>query len=422
MGALGKGAAWSPLRHRAFRIVWLTFLAVQIANWAETVGAVEVISEQSSSTLLLALVQTASTLPAVLFALPAGVAADMVDRRRLVIVLIALTAFAMAVLSGLVAGDMASPAVVLGLTFAMGATIAIAIPTFAALIQDLVPRADIANAVALNGISINLARVVGPALAGGILALVGAGVLFALLAAALSAMAITLLTAPRSTTPPPGKGERIGDALKVGLRFARSSRELQVCLVRGFLFVLPASAMWAVLPAVAVDSLHLDAAAFGGILGALGVGAVLGAQVLPHVRARFGLEPLILCGSVYAAVNLLVLGLVHVTAIVVVSLVLTGVAWMAVVSSLQTAAQLAARTRVRGRALSIYQLVFQGGMSGGSAIWGVVAQMAGLRPALLVAACGLLATLLARHRWPLAHAAEVITVGRAAPAGDAAAK
>lgn len=401
MTGVAGGAAWAPLRHPGFRLVWLTFLGVQLANWSETVGAVAVIAEQSASPALLALVQTASTVPAVVLALPGGAVADLIDRRLLLIALVGSMSASMTVLAALVAADSAPPAVVLALTLAMGAGIAVSVPSFASLVPELVPRADLAAAVTLNGISINLARALGPAIAGLMLALVSATALFALLAAALAAMALLLLAAPRDTARRP-RGERFGQAMRAGVRYARSSPQLQAVLGRGFAFVVPASALWALLPAVAVRQLGLDAAAFGGILAALGAGAVLGAQLLPWLRARLGLDVLVRCGTVYGVVNLVVLAAVESTALALATLVVAGAAWIAVLSSLNTAAQLAAPGWVRGRALSINQLVFAGGMAGGSAAWGLVAETAGLREALVAAAAVLTASLLAGRRWPLA--------------------
>jgi predicted MFS family arabinose efflux permease len=397
-----RAAAWAPLRHRAFRTVWLTFLGVQVANWSETVGAVAVISAQSGSAALLALVQTASTVPAVVLALPAGAVADLIDRRLLLSWLVGSMALSMALLAALVAAEAATPAAVLALTLAMGAGIAVAVPSFASLIPDLVPHADLASAVTLNGISINLARAVGPALAGVALALLSPAALFALLAGALAGMALFLLAAPPSAGPAPSGGERFAAAMGAGLRFARRSRELQAVLARGFAFVVPASALWALLPAVAVQRLDLQPAAFGGVLAALGGGAVLGAQVLPWLRGRLGLDLLVAGGSLYGAANLVLLGTVDSVPAAIASLVVAGAGWIAVLSSLNTAAQLAAPAAVRGRALSINQLVFATGMGGGSALWGVVAEAAGLRDALLVAAAALGLSLFTARRWSLA--------------------
>jgi MFS family permease len=399
-----RATAWDPLRHAAFRLVWLTFLGVQLANWSETVGAVAVISAQSGSAALLALVQTASTLPAVAVALPAGAAADLVDRRSLLVALVASMCASMLLLTAAVATDTATPAVVLALTFAMGCAIAVAIPAFASLIPDLVPPGELAAAVTLNGISINLARALGPALAGIVLALTTPSALFGLIAAALGVMALLLLAAPRAAgTPPDQSGEGWTAAMRAGVRFAKSSTDLQAVLGRGFAFVVPASALWAVLPAVAVHRIDLEPAAFGGVLAALGSGAVFGAQVLPWLRARLGLDRLVSLGTAYGAANLVLLSVVESTAIAVASLVIAGAAWIAVLSSLNTAAQLAAPAWVRGRALSINQLVFAAGMAAGSAAWGLIAEAAGLEAALIAAGGVLVASLAAARRWPLAR-------------------
>jgi predicted MFS family arabinose efflux permease len=251
------------------------------------------------------------------------------------------------------------------------------------------------------GISINLARAIGPAIAGVALALVGASTLFALLAVALVAMAVLLLTSPRPAAAPPAQGQRWVAAMREGVRFARTSRPLRSVLTRAGAFVLPGSAMWAVLPAVAVQRLGLDAAGFGGILAALGVGAVAGAQLLPWLRARMSLDLLLRCGTIYGALNLVLLAVLESTPLIVGSLVVAGAAWIAVLSSLNTSAQLAAPAWVRGRALSVNQLVLSGGMAAGSALWGVVAEAAGLRTALLCAAAALATSLLAAARWPI---------------------
>lgn len=398
--AKGSGA-WAPLRHRGFRVAWLTFLGVQLAIWSETVGAVDVIAAQSGSVALLALVQTAAMLPGLVLALPAGVAADVVDRRRLLIAIVVGMAAAMGLLALLVELDAAPPAVVLLLTLAVGAGVALSFPAFTALIPDLVPPRDLAAGVTLVGISINIARALGPAIAGLTLALVGASTLFAALTAALAAMVVLLLAGPRPAAAPPALGQGWGAAMREGVRFARTAPPFRNVITRAGAFVVPGSALWAVLPAVAVQRLGLDAAAFGGILAALGAGAVAGAQLLPWLRARMGLDLLLRCGTTYVAADLVLLALVTSTPLIVASLVVAGAAWLAVLSSLNTSAQLASPAWVRGRALSINQLVLAGGLALGSAVWGLVAELAGLREALLAAALVLTVSLLGAARWPI---------------------
>lgn len=398
-----RTSAWTPLRHPAFRVAWLTFFGAQLATWSETVGAVEVIAAQSASVALLALVQAASTAPMFLLALPAGVATDLVDRRRLLLAVIGAMALAMGALSATTASDHATPAVVLALTLVMGAGIAVSLPAFSAVIPELLPREQLASGVTLVSISINLARALGPALAGVTLALINPATLFGLLAAVLVVTGAMLAFGPQAGGAPPARGVRPVAAMREGLAFARRSDRLRPVLVRGGAFTLPASALWAVLPAVAVQRLDLDAAAFGGILAAVGVGAVAGAQVLGWLRARLTLDQLLRLGTAYGAVNLALLALVHVTWVLVGSLVLAGAAWVAVLSSVNTAAQLASPAWVRGRALSINQLVFSGGMAAGSALWGVVCELTSLGAGLLAAAAVQAATLGLTRWWPLAE-------------------
>lgn len=394
-------SAWAPLRHRAFRLVWVVFLTVQLMNWAQTVGAVDVIAEQSSSPTLLALVQSASTAPAVVFALVAGAAADMVDRRRLLVLLVAAMTVVMAALAVLVAVDAATPLVVLLLTLALGSAIAMAIPAFSSFIPDLVPREDLAGAVTLNGISINLARAVGPALAGGVVALAGADVLFAAQTAVFAALILLLATIRPARERPPARGERLLGAMRAGLAFARTSTEFRAVLGRAGSFVVPASAMWALLPVVAIERLDVGSGGFGVLLGALGAGAVAGAQILPRLRLRLGLDRLTIVGSAYTAFNLALLTIVGSEVVAAVAMFLAGAAWIAVLSSLHTAAQLAAPDRVRGRALALNQTVFAGGMAAGSVAWGVIAEVWGLNESLLAAAATLVVTAALSRRWTL---------------------
>jgi predicted MFS family arabinose efflux permease len=291
---------------------------------------------------------------------------------------------------------------VLVLTVVLGCAIAVAVPAFASLIPDLVPRSDLAAAVTLNGISINLARALGPAVAGLILAFTTASALFVALGVTLAALCTLLLAIPDGVRRPAAHGAEWRAAMRTGVAWARGSAALKGVLVRGFCYVVPASALWAMLPAVAVQRLDLDPAAFGGVLAALGGGAVLGAQLLPWLRERLGLGRLMTIGSACVAANLAVLGVVDSVPVAVVSIVLSGMSWITVLSSLNTSAQLVAPDWVRGRALSINQCVFATGMAGGSAAWGFMADATSLRFALLGAAALLVLSLGTARRWSLA--------------------
>jgi MFS family permease len=395
--------AWEPLREREFRALWSALLGSQMVNWMHTVGAVTVIASLSGSATVIALVQTAVSLPAVLLALLAGAAADIVDRRRLVLSVQTWMVAAVAVLAVLTLADVVTPAAVLGLTFALGAGMATTILAFQAMTGDVVERSELGPAVALNSVAINLARAAGPALAGVLVAALGAGGLFVIEAGVLLAiMAVVFrlrLPARRRAI-----AEDLPSAMRSGMRYVRYSRPLRSVLARAALYSICASALWALLPVVALGRLDLGSRGFGLLLACVGGGALAGALVMPRVRARVPLDVIVAVGTLVAAGGLLVLAFVDSALVVAAALVPTGAAWLAVLSSLNTSAQRVAADWVRARALASFQLVFQGGLALGSLTWGVVAGTSGVRTALAIAAGGLLLGIVAGLRWPLSVA------------------
>jgi MFS family permease len=395
--------AWVPLREPRFRSVWGALFGSQMVNWMHTVGAVTVIASMSGSATLIALVQTAVSLPAVLLALLAGAAADIIDRRRLVLSVQSGMVAATAALALLTLADVVTPAVVLALTFALGAGMATTILAFQAMTGDVVRRDDLAPAVALNSIAINLARAAGPALAGVLVAALGAGGLFAIETAALLAI-MALVFRLRGTGRQGAIAEDLFSAMRSGLRYVRFSGTLRAVLARAGLFSICASALWALLPVVALGRLGLGSRGFGLMLTCVGSGAILGAFVMPRIRARVPLDVIVALGTVVLAAGLLVLAFVGEPLVVAAALVPTGSAWLAVLSSLNTSAQRVAPDWVRARALASFQLVFQGGLAIGSLTWGIIAGTSGARTALAIAAGGLLAGVAAGTRWPLSVA------------------
>jgi MFS family permease len=395
--------AWEPLREPGFRAVWSALFGSQMVNWMHTVGAVTVIASLSGSATLIALVQTAVSLPAVLLALLAGAAADIVDRRRLVLSVQTWMVSAVAVLAVLVFADVVTPAVVLGLTFALGAGMATTILAFQAMTGDVVSRAELAPAVALNGVAINLARAAGPALAGVLVAALGAGGLFAIEAGALVFImgVVFRLRLPERRR---AISEDLPSAMRSGMRYVRFSRPLRAVLARGALYSICASALWSLLPVVAFGRLDMGSRGFGLLLTCVGVGAIIGAFVMPRVRARVPLDVIVAVGTVVVAAGLVVLAFVDSAVVVAAALVPTGSAWLAVMSSLNTSAQRVAADWVRGRAIASFQLVFQGGLAFGSLTWGVIAGTSGVRTALTIAAGGMLLGIVAGMRWPLSVA------------------
>ena len=394
-------SAWAPLRQRVFRMLWLAVLVSDIGTWMQTVGAQWLLVGLPNAATLVALVQTADTLPDVLLALPAGALADAFDRRRF---LIGLQVFQVMIGVGLTAltltGQM-TPPLLLAFTFALGAAGAVAVPAYQALIPELVPREQLSSAAALGGISVNLARAIGPAIAGLLIARIGVGAVFALNTAAFLLFAVVLLAWRRPVEESAAPPERFIPALRAGGRYVRYSPVVRRLLVHLGLFILPASALWALLPLVATRQLGLGAGGYGLLLGALGGGAIAGALTLPWIRARLSNNRMLLVAAgTYGAV-MLALVLIHDRGVAFLALVPAGAAWMTVISSSSAAFQLFLPGWVRARGLAAFQMVLFGSQAVGALIWGLVAEYAGLDLALVVAAAVLLAGAATLRLWPL---------------------
>jgi len=395
-------SALAPLRRGGFRAVWSALAGSQLVIWMNTVGAVTVIAAVSDSSTLIALVQTANSLPAVLLALLTGTVADIVDRRRLALGAQLLMLAAVAGLALLTLTDTVTAAAALGLTFALGAGMATTFVVYQAFTPDFVPRAELPAAVALNGVAINLARAIGPALAGLLIAILSAGALFAI-EVGLMALVIAVVLVLRAPARTRATRERLAPAMRAGLRFVRFSWPVRAVLVRGGLFSMFASALWALLPVVALDRLDLGSRGFGLLMGCVGAGAITGAALLPRLRRRLTLDRLLVTATLGVAAGLLGLAYLPSAALLAPSVFLTGACWLTVLSSLNTSAQRVAPGWVRARTLATFQLVMQGGLALGSLALGVVTGAAGVRAALLIAAGGLAVGVLGVRRWPLSH-------------------
>jgi len=379
-----RASTWAPLAIPVFRVLWFAQLGSNVGTWMQTVGAQWFLVDAAASATVIALVQTASLAPAVLFSLPAGVLADSLDRRRLLIVgSLASAVIAIALTAAAAAGDL-KPLVLLGFTFLLGVTSTLTSPAWQAIQPELVPRELIGESSALGGVTVNGARAVGPALAGVLLSFSGVWVVFGINALSFVAAAAALLWWKR----PPQVGledrEHFGAALRAGVRYVASAHLVRRILLRSALFALPASAVWALLPVVA-QRLGLDSSGYGLMLGALGVGAVAGVFVLPIARRRFS-DNLVIStsaclfgASTAAAAFLPLLGILP-------FLVVGGVAWIGTLTVLNASLQLTLPQWVRSRGAAIYILVFMGTMAIGSSLWGVAAQLLGLRLALVLAA------------------------------------
>ncbi len=397
MRALAAG--WAPLRYPTWRRLWAGQLTSHVGTWMQLVGAQWLMFELGGSALLVALVQTAVSLPVVVLALPAGVLGDLVDRRRVLIAsqavaFVAALALAISTFAGSI-----TPLSLLLLTFTVGLADALRRPAWQAVQQELVPRELVAQAVALNSASVNAARAVGPAIGGLIVATAGPAWVFA--ANAVSFLAVLVAASSWRRQPQPTSSEAVRGALLAGLRFARSSPRLRRVLRSTLPFAFCASAVWSLLPVVAAERWGLESGGYGVLLGAVGLGAVAGVAAIPRVRSGVGPNGLVIGGGALLAASLLVLALAPSAALASPALIAAGGAWIAAVSSLNACAQTILPAWVRARGLAVFLLTLQGGQAAGAALWGALADAKDVRLPLLLAAAGLVANAFAGLRWPV---------------------
>lgn len=395
---------WSPLRHRVFRWLWIAAIASNIGTWMHEVGAGWLMTTLSSSPLWVSLVQTAGAAPMFALALPAGALSDIVDRRRFLIGVQFWMAAVACVLAACTYFGLMTPGLLLGLTLALGCGSALMAPAWAALTPELVPKPELQSAIALSSVGINVARALGPALAGLIVSTAGPWATFALNAVSFFGVIAVLAGWRREPAVPALPSERFFGALRAGWRYARSAPALHAVLVRAVGFFACASAGMGLLPLLVRRLPEGGAPVYGALLACVGVGAVAGAFGLPRLRERVPTDALVAGASVLYAGVLLALALVSSAWLLAPVMLASGAAWIAVLSSFQVAAQTAAPPWVRARALAVYMLAFNGAMAGGAALWGAVATHGSPSVALLAAAAGLLLLVPATRRYRLACA------------------
>jgi predicted MFS family arabinose efflux permease len=387
--AASPGSAWAPFRHRLFAAMWGAQFVSNVGGWMQTVAAQWLMLSLTTSVTYVALVQTAAGLPVVLFAIVAGTIGDLVDRRRFLLITQTFMLVAAAALGALAIAGLVTPWVLLGLLFAVGTGQALTSPTWQTLQPELVSPAERTQAISLGAVNQNLARAVGPAIGGLLLAATSAGSVFLVNAATFAAVIFVIWAWHSARAPGALPREHVGEAIRAGGRYVAASPVLRVILLRTGLFIFFASAVWALLPLTATSVLHLGSGGYGLLLGAVGVGAVAGAALLPRLRSELSPDILLATGSAGLAVVPLVLAYVHVTAIAAVALVLGGACWILALSTLNSLYQLSLPGWIKARGMSFYLVVFQGGNAIGSAVMGVLAEHAGLAATLTIAAAGL---------------------------------
>lgn len=384
-----------------FRNLWIAVLASNVGTWMQTVGAQWLVVPEPNAATWVSAVQAATTLPVLLLALPSGALADRFDRRRLLLA-VQLSLFVTGVvLTVLTAMDMPPPPLLLVFTFLLGVGQALTLPSWQAIIPEVVPRDELPSASALGAVNTNLARSAGPAVAGLLVAQIGSAAVFGVNALSFGVFALALIVWRRKPQVPDSHPEHLGSALRAGGRYVRYSPVVRRILGRVVLFVLPGSVVWGLLPLVAHQELRMGASGYGILLAALGVGAIAGALLMPRVRGLLTPTQLIVIAGVVYGLALVVIALVPNRYAVTAVLVAAGLAWMILVSRMNATLQLFLPNWVRARGFGIYQVVFAGGQAFGALIWGQVAQRGSLELAYLTAAALMLAGTVTVIWWPV---------------------
>ena len=378
----GQPSAWAPLRSRVYRALFIAQSGSSVGTWMQTVAAQWFLVEKHSSDVIVALVQTASLGPTLLLGLLAGALADLFDRRRLLIFLqscAALVALALAVLTYL--GHL-GPTSLLMFTVAIGCAAALTNPAWQAIQPEVVPREQIPAASVLGSVSGNVARAIGPAIGGVVVALSGPAAVFALNAISYAGIIVALLAWKRPKQNAPIEREHFGQAIISGLHYVGNGPVFRRILLRTALFLFPASALLALLPVAAARTWHLGASGYGVALGAIGFGAVLAVVVAVPLRQKVSHNVLLAASAAaYGVAPLAVVWLPFAASIPI--LVLSGMAWLITLATLNAAAQMSLPRWVRARGLSVYLLVATGSQAIGAYVWGAIATRAGLDMAML---------------------------------------
>jgi MFS family permease len=399
-------STWHPLHHTVFRALWLATFVSNIGTWMHEVGGAWLMTMLAPTSFMVALVQVATSLPMVLLALPAGTLADVVDRRRLLLVTqswMCLTTACFGVLVGL---DVITPQLLLALICTMGLGVALNAPARRTITPEIVPRNDLSAAVALEATSVNIARALGPALGGLIMATMGPVTLFLLNAASFLGVIVVLYSWRPHVRARRLPAEDFWAAMQAGIRYVRHAPAVRAVLVRAGTVTLCGSAFLALLPLMARSELGQGAAGYGGMMGCFGIGAAAGTIVLSRLRQHWSSERIVAGATLVLAVVLLIVAVVRLFGVICVVMVGGGAAWLILLSTLNASRQAAVPAWVRGRALAMYVLVFFGGMAGGSSLWGTVATFSGIPLTLVGAAGGLLLVLVLTRHYPLATSEE----------------
>jgi len=386
---------WAPLGEPLFRSLWIAAVISYTGTWMQNVGAGWLMTQLTISPLMVSLVQGAAAIPVFLVVLPAGALADMVDRRRLLLFTQGWMVIAAAALGILTLVNAVNPWVLLVFTFLMGIGAVMNDPAWQAITPDVVSASRHASAVALNSAGFNVARAVGPALGGLVVAAAGAGWSFLLNAASFFGVIIFLHRWKREPQAMPARGIR--EAIFEGFRYVRGAPEVRSVLIRTAAFSVGATSLLALLPVVCQPH---GAQGYGFLLTCFGLGALAGAAVLPRFRVRYSVDGLVAGATVVFAGMTFLAGQVHVFEWLCLVLFTAGASWIGILACFNVVAQTMCPSWMRARAISMYLLVLQGGMAVGSVVWGELASRQGVPAALAWSALAMVLGLASvwRHR------------------------
>jgi MFS family permease len=404
----------APLSVPVFRMLWLTWLVANTCMWMNDVAAAWLMTTLTSSPVLVALVQTASTLPVFLLGLPSGALADILDRRKYFMVTQFWVAAVAVVLCGVILAGGVSPHLLLALTFANGIGLAMRWPVFSAIVPELVERPHLPAALALNGVAMNASRIIGPLLAGAIIASFGSAWVFVLNAVLSLLAGFTIMRWRRQATPNPLGRERLASAMRVGLQFVRESPPMRAVLWRISVFFLHATALLALLPLVARGLQGGGAGTFTLLLAAMGAGAIGAAMLLPRLRQMMAADQLVTRGTLVQSLASAIVALAPNVYLAVPAMVVAGAAWITVANALVVAAQFALPNWVRARGMATFQMAIMGATAAGAALWGQVAAMSSVPVSLaLAAAIGVTVMTLVQRLVSNRHGEEDLSPSRA---------
>lgn len=416
-----RESPWAPLKQPVFRALWIATFASNMGTLMQNVGAAWLMTSLSPSPLLVALVQTANTLPIFLLAVLAGALADIVDRRKLLLLTQGWMCAVTILLTAMTFAGWTGPWSLLGLTFALGLGAALNAPAWQAIISELVPAPELPSAVALNSMGFNLARAIAPAFGGMLVAAAGPAVCFLLNAASFVGVLTVLFRWERPVRSTRLPTEPLHEALGAGIRYVRYAPRVRAALIRAAAFMIFGSVIWALLPSISRFGLGLGPTGYGILMACLGMGAVIAALSLARMRQIFSLNQLLTVATFVYALGMLVPAVFPHVAVVCVSLVGAGYAWLTLLSNFNANVQAATPAWVRGRALAAYLLVAFGGQALGAAIWGATAGAIGLWATMAICGTGVFLNLALVKRYPLTSPApELRETSAEAPAEAAA--